>query len=80
MSRKPSAAAAHIGVRIADVRKSKDWTQERLTVESGIDAATIRSYENGRAMMGIPTLIKLAEALDTPPGYFLEDVTRDMLP
>lgn len=62
------------------VRKERRLTQDQLAVASNIDSSNVRSYESGRAMMSIPTLIKLAEALRTPPGHFLDGVTRDMLP
>ncbi|SJN46619.1 hypothetical protein FM104_15100 [Microbacterium esteraromaticum] len=43
-----------------------------------IDSSNIRGYEKGRALMGIPTLIRIAEALRIDPGQLLADVTTDM--
>ncbi|MFT4233906.1 MAG: helix-turn-helix transcriptional regulator [Microbacterium sp.] len=77
MPRKPSAAAAHIGSRITQVRRKKTWTQDQLAVESGIDSASIRSYENGRAMVNVRTLIRIATALQTDAGWFLEGLSDE---
>ncbi|GAA2001766.1 helix-turn-helix domain-containing protein [Microbacterium ulmi] len=77
MPRVPSAAAAHIGERIAEARKRYTLTHDALAARTGIDSSNIRSYESGRAMLSIHTLIRIADALDTSPGYFLEGLTPD---
>lgn len=77
MPRVPSAAAAHIGQRIADARRRYSRTQDQLAADTGIDSSNIRSYESGRAMPSIHTLIRIAIALDTEPGYFLDDLTLE---
>lgn len=74
MARVPSAAAARIGQRILRARTDMSWTADELAVESGIDSASIRSYENGRAMLSVKTLIQIARTLDKDPGWFLEEV------
>ncbi len=43
-----------------------------------IDSSNIRGYEKGRSMMGIPTLIRIADALRVEPGELLNDVTPEM--
>ena len=48
-----------------------------MAVESGIDSASIRSYENGRAMVSVRTLIQIAITLGREPGYFLDGVTNE---
>jgi transcriptional regulator with XRE-family HTH domain len=73
--RVPSAAAEHIGRRIADARRSYTLTQDQLAVRTNIDSSNIRGYESGRAMPSIHTLIRIAVALDTDPGFFLEGLT-----
>lgn len=77
MPRVPSAAAAHIGKRIAEARRRYSLTQDELAVRSGIDSSNIRGYESGRAMLSIHTLMRIADALDTEPGFFLEGLTLD---
>lgn len=45
---------------------------------SDIDSSNIRSYESGRAMLSIHTLIRVSEALKTEPGDFLTGLTSEM--
>ena len=78
MPRIPSAAAAHIGAKIAATRKDRGLTQDQLAVLSDIDSSNIRSYESGRAMLSILTLVRIADALKTPPGEFIDDLASDM--
>ncbi|HWV48664.1 MAG TPA: helix-turn-helix transcriptional regulator [Microbacterium sp.] len=78
MPRTPSPAAAHIGARIAAERKRRGLTQDQLAVLSEIDSSNIRSYESGRSMLSILTLIKISDALKTTPGDLLDGVTADM--
>ncbi|GAA5030783.1 helix-turn-helix domain-containing protein [Microbacterium fluvii] len=78
MPRVPSAAAAHIGRRVADTRRRYTLTQDQLAVRADIDSSNLRSYESGRAMMNIQTLVRLADALDVEPGYLLEGLTLDL--
>jgi len=55
-------------------------TQDQLAVRSEIDSSNVRAYETGRALPNLQTLVRLAEALKTPAGYFIEDLTADMFP
>ena len=45
---------------------------------SEIDSSNIRSYESGRSMLSILTLVKIADALRTTPAELLDRVTADM--
>lgn len=45
---------------------------------SDIDSSNIRSYESGRAMLSVQTLVRIAEALKTEPGDFLDGLTSEM--
>ncbi len=53
-------------------------TQDQLAVASHIDSSNIRSYESGRSMMNVHSLVRIAEALDVEPGDLLEGVTSAM--
>lgn len=75
--RVPSAAAAHIGARISDTRRRYTMTHDQLAARTGIDSSNIRSYESGRAMPSIHTLLRIASALDVDPGYLLEGLTLE---
>lgn len=74
----PSAAAALIGGHIAEHRRRQGMTQDQLAVASDIDSSNIRSYESGRALMNVFSLVRIAEALGLAPGDLLEGVTSDM--
>ncbi len=80
MPRVPSPTAAHIGAQIKGARESSTMTQDQLAVRSEIDSSNVRAYEAGRAMPSIHTLVRIADALLTPPGYFIDDLALDMFP
>lgn len=78
MPRVPSPAAARIGELIADERRRRGITQDELAVLTQIDSSNIRGYEKGRALMGIPRLVRIADALKVEPGMLLDGVTVEM--
>lgn len=78
MARTPSAAAAHIGTRISDARRARSMTVDQLAVASRIDSSNVRSYESGRALMSIQSLVRIAEALEVDAGALLEGVESGM--
>ncbi len=78
MPRVPSAAAAHIGRHIAETRKRYTMTHDELAARTGIDSSNIRSYESGRAMPSIHTLVRISVALGVTPGELLEGLTPDL--
>lgn len=79
MPRVSSPAAARIGELIADLRRRRGITQDELAVLTQIDSSNIRAYEKGRSMMGVPTLVRIADALRIEPGMLLDGVSVDML-
>lgn len=78
MPRTPSAAAEQIGARIAAERKRRGLTQDQLAVLSGVDSSNVRSYESGRSMLSILTLIRLSDALKAEPGEFINGLSTDL--
>jgi len=77
MPRVASAAATHIGARLAERRRELGLTQDEVGVRSQIDSANVRAYENGRAMPSVHSLVRLAWALDLEPGRLLEGLTPE---
>ena len=53
-------------------------TVDQLAVASRIDSSNVRSYESGRALMSIQSLVRIAEALGVDPGSLLEGVESGM--
>ncbi len=78
MPRVPSAAAAFVGTRIAHFRARQGMTQDQLAVAADIDSSNIRSYESGRAMMNVRSLVRIATALEVTPGELIDELTPEM--
>ena len=57
--------ADRFGRHLRALRKSRSWTQTELAKNVGIDRSMIGNYELGLHYPPIPTLVKLAKALDT---------------
>ena len=53
-----------IGEQIAKKRNGKGLTIRELGERAGVDWSKISKIENGKANIGIDTLIKLCESLD----------------
>ena len=64
------------GRRLAQVRKQKGWSQEKLALESGIARSYLGGVERGQRNIALINICKLAEALDVPVGeLFVFDQT-----
>jgi len=61
-----------IGVRIAELRKSRGLTQEQLAGTMEISPKYLSSIERGKENPTLDTLIKLSESL----GVNIEDIFR----
>lgn len=78
MSRVSTAAAVHVGRRIAEARRRYTMTHDQLAARTGIDSSNIRGYESGRSMPNIHNLVRISIALETDPGELLEGLTLDL--
>lgn len=56
------------GRRLAQVRKQKGWSQEKLALESGIARSYLGGVERGQRNIALINICKLAETLDVPVG------------
>jgi len=72
MPRTSSPAAAVVGKQIRKMREQQHMTQDQLAVGSRIDSANIRSFESGRAMPSVQSLVRVAEALGCKPGILID--------
>lgn len=52
------------GDRIRYFRMKKDMTQQELADKLGVNQCSISEYENNRAELTLPKLVRLAEALE----------------
>lgn len=55
-----------IGERVRKARKSKKWSQERLSEEIDVSTAFMSRIEQGRGKVNLKRLALLSEALEIP--------------
>lgn len=72
----PSALLLAVGSRIREIRQGKGISQDKLAYSIPLDRAHIGMIENGKRAATIPTLVKLAIALDCDVGDFFPDVAE----
>ena len=65
--------AKRLGKRIADRRKSIDWTQDQLAERLGVDAETVSRFERGVTVPSLVTLDNLARALRSRTADLLSE-------
>lgn len=73
----PSDLLRVVGAQIRAVRKAKKVSQDKLAYSIPLDRAHIGLIENGKRAATIPTLVKLAIALDCEVGAFFPPI-RDL--
>ncbi|NUV91605.1 helix-turn-helix transcriptional regulator [Streptomyces sp. KAI 90] len=54
------------GLAVRAVRAELGWSQERLSVESGLDRTYVSGLERGQRNPALQTLVRLADALGVP--------------
>jgi len=62
-----------IGDKLKETRKRRLLTQEQLADKAGVGINTITRIERNQVEPQGRTIRKLAQALDVPPSYLLED-------
>ena len=60
------------GQRLIQLRKMRDWSQERLALESGLARSYVGGVERGQRNIALLNIYRLAEALRVPPSALLE--------
>jgi DNA-binding XRE family transcriptional regulator len=59
------------GKRLAELRKAKGWSQERLALESGLARSYVGGIERGQRNIALYNICVLAETLGVPPSSLL---------
>ncbi|MBN8884713.1 MAG: helix-turn-helix transcriptional regulator [Rudaea sp.] len=72
----PPKELALVGARIRAVRKNLGVSQDKLAYAIPLDRAHIGMIENGKRAATIPTLIKIAVALNCEVGEFFPPVSE----
>ncbi len=60
------------GLRLAEIRKAKGLSQERLALESGVARSYLSDVERGIRNIALLNIHRLAETLDVAPSALLE--------
>lgn len=59
------------GERLIEIRKTKGWSQERLSLESGVARSYLGGVERGQRNIALLNICRLAEALAVSPAELL---------
>lgn len=65
--------AKRIGSNLSARRKQLGWTQEMIAERAGVDAETVSRIERGAHLPSLPTLDRLAVALQWSAGDLLSN-------
>lgn len=68
---KKSPAAVKFGAHIRELRAAREWTQERLAEEAGLNVVQVSHLERGRNEAKLSTIIRLAKAFGISPSRLL---------
>jgi transcriptional regulator with XRE-family HTH domain len=61
-------------IRTARFNKGKEWTQKKLADSAGLSQGYISAIERGDEFPSLKALKRIGEVLDTPLGYFIEEL------
>lgn len=56
------------GRYLAQLRKARGWSQEKLALESGIARSYLGEVERGQRNIALLNICRLAQALNIPPS------------
>ena len=59
------------GLHLAELRKARGWSQERLALESGLARSYVGGIERGQRNLALINICILAEALEVTPSEML---------
>ncbi|MFA7270848.1 MAG: helix-turn-helix transcriptional regulator, partial [Sterolibacterium sp.] len=61
------------GKRIAALRKARGWSQEQLSLESGLARSYLGGVERGQRNISLVNIYRLAESLSLPPSVLFDN-------
>ena len=59
------------GKRLAEIRRQKGWSQEKLALESGLARSYLGGVERGQRNIAVVNSCKLAQALGVEPAELM---------
>ncbi len=69
-----------IGQQIRTHRKEQGISQEQLAEKVGISVTHMSHIETGNTKLSLPVFVRLAQALDVPTDWLLQDCTNNPTP
>jgi len=69
-----NSARKTFGRRLRVLREEQGFSQESLAELSGIHRTYVSSIERGERNVGFDNILKIAAALEVPPGSLFEDL------
>lgn len=63
--------------QIREAQRARGLTNEELARRTGVALRTVLRWRRGESPR-LPNLVRLADALDVPKSYFIQDVERDV--
>lgn len=69
--KKPDDPRIRFGRHLAACRKVKGWSQERLSLESGIARSYLGGVERGQRNIALLNICRLADALQISPSKLM---------
>jgi transcriptional regulator with XRE-family HTH domain len=74
MDAQTEKAMQRLGKNIKLQRVEREITQEGLALSAGLARSHVSQIESGQLSVSVPTLLKIARALDVSPARLLADV------
>lgn len=72
--------AEELSRRLMSARRRKGISQEALATKTNLSPQSVSNYENARSVPSLGSLLKMAEALDTPISQLLEKLDDRRMP
>lgn len=66
------------GRRLAELRKAKGWSQETLSLESGVARSYLGGVERGQRNIALVNICRLAEALELKPSELMDFIPKQL--
>jgi transcriptional regulator with XRE-family HTH domain len=73
----PNPVDMHVGGRVRMRRKLFGISQSKLAEELGVTFQQVQKYERGTNRVGASRLFDIARILNTPIGFFFEDMPNE---
>jgi transcriptional regulator with XRE-family HTH domain len=69
-----SEVTRNLGIRVRELRHGREFTQENLAERADLSWSYVSQVERGQHNLGVENLLKLARALDVPPGELVNNL------